>query len=102
MTKSELVEELVYQHPGMDPKQVEQAVQLIFDTICDALAQQLRIELRGFGAFSLKKRQSRTAHNPKTGKKVRVPPKYVPFFVVGKELKKRVNQNPKSSSLQMR
>lgn len=72
-------------------KDVEKIVNIIFDEITEALARGERVELRGFGAFSVKHRPARTARNPKTGDQVLVEEKYVPYFKTGKELRERLN-----------
>ncbi len=92
MTKSELIDEITAQTPGIPRHDVEIVVNTIFDSMTLALARHDRIEIRGFGAFVAKLRGSRAARNPRTGEKVSVPKKWVPFFTVGKELRERINQ----------
>ena len=91
MLKSELIERLGEEAKGISQEDIEMVVKTIFDTMSEALCQHHRIEIRGFGSFAAKKRRPRNAHNPKTGVKVAVPEKWVPFFVPGKELRERVN-----------
>ena len=79
-------------NPHLYHRDVESVVNAILDEITKALASGNRVELRGFGAFSVKNRPSRTARNPKTGEKVQVEEKWVPFFKTGKELRERLNQ----------
>lgn len=91
MTKSELIEKLSQEFPEMSMREVEKAVDIIFGEITSALASGNRVELRGFGAFSVRYREGRTGRNPRTGEKVEVPGKYVPFFKAGKGLKECLN-----------
>ena len=91
MIKSELVQKLSEQNPHLYPRDVEKIVNAILDTISDALAQGGRVELRGFGMFSVKKRGARTARNPRTGKPVEISEKVVPMFKTGKEMRQRLN-----------
>ncbi len=91
MIKSELIAILSEENPHLYQRDVERVVSTIFDTISDALAEGDRVELRGFGAFSIKERDSRTGRNPRTGESVQVPKKHVPFFKTGKELRERLN-----------
>lgn len=93
MTKSELVAELVAANPHLLGRDIERIVQTIFDEIGGALSRGDRVELRGFGAFVVKKRDARTGRNPRTGDSVEVDEKTVPFFKAGKELRERVNKN---------
>lgn len=74
-------------------KDVELAVKMILDEISDALARQDRVEIRGFGSFSLHHRPARTGRNPKTGEAVEIPAKFVPHFKPGKEMRERVNES---------
>lgn len=92
MTKSELIEEVSRQVPDMSKRDVEIVVDTIFDSMRTALARHDRIEIRGFGSFIAKPRRAREGRNPRTGAKVHVPQKWVPFFTCGKELKDRVNK----------
>src|SRR5512142_1348226 len=91
MTKSELIAELAASNPHLRGADVELIVATIFDQITFALARGERVELRGFGAFTVKHREARTGRNPRTGASVAVSEKSVPFFKAGKELRLRVN-----------
>ena len=92
MTKAELVEE-VSRVSDLTKKHSEVIVDTVFKSIIDALHRGEKIELRGFGSFRLRKRESRKGRNPKTGDKVDVPPKRVPYFKPGKELKDLINRS---------
>jgi integration host factor subunit beta len=91
MTKAELVDE-VAQAVQLTKKQAEAIVNIVFDSIVGSLRSGEKIELRGFGSFRLRSRKSRTGRNPKTGEKVDVPSKRIPYFKPGKELKELINQ----------
>ena len=91
MTKAELVEE-VARVATLTKKHSEVIVDTVFQSIVDALQRGEKIELRGFGSFRLRRRESRKGRNPKTGDKVDVPPKQVPYFKPGKELKDLINK----------
>jgi integration host factor subunit beta len=91
MTKAELVDE-VARTVQLTKKQAETIVNIVFDSIVDSLRAGEKIELRGFGSFRLRSRKSRTGRNPKTGQKVDVPSKKIPYFKPGKELKELINQ----------
>jgi integration host factor subunit beta len=91
MTKSELVQRLAEANPHLYQRDVETIVTAIFDEIAEALGRGDRVELRGFGAFSVKHRDARTGRNPRTGAAVRVAEKYIPFFKTGKQLRDRLN-----------
>ncbi len=91
MIKSELVQRVAEQNPHLYQRDVELVVNAILDEIVDALARGQRVELRGFGAFSVKSRPSRIGRNPRTGEKVAVDEKAVPFFKTGKEMRQRLN-----------
>lgn len=93
MTKSELILRLAEINPHLYHRDVERIVTAIFDEITTALARGDRVELRGFGAFSVKKRDSRVGRNPRTGAAVNVAEKAVPFFKTGKQLRERLNAN---------
>jgi integration host factor subunit beta len=97
MTKAELVEE-VSRVSDLTKKHSEVIVDTVFKSIIDALHRGEKIELRGFGSFRLRKREPRKGRNPKTGDKVDVPPKKVPYFKPGKELKELINKEPSSST----
>lgn len=91
MTKSELIARLAEANPHLFQRDVERIVSTIFDEITSALADGDRVELRGFGAFSIKTRGSRTGRNPRTGASVDVGEKCVPYFKTGKKLRERLN-----------
>jgi integration host factor subunit beta len=91
MTKSELIAQLAADNPHLRQPDVELIVATIFDEIAAALARGDRVELRGFGAFSAKRRDARTGRNPRTGAAVPVAGKAVPYFKPGKELRERIN-----------
>lgn len=91
MLRSELVTRLAEERPHLPLKRVEQAVDVIFEEISAALERGDRVELRGFGAFSVRHRDARKGRNPRTGESVDVPAKKVPFFKAGKELRMRIN-----------
>ena len=90
MTKAELVDE-VSKHSDLNKKDAEVIVQTVLDSIVDSLKSGEKVELRGFGSFRLRDRASRQGRNPKTGEKVHVPAKRVPYFKPGKELKVLIN-----------
>ncbi len=91
MTKSELIARLAERFPQLVAKDADLSVKMILDAMSEALAKGDRIEIRGFGSFSLNYRPPRIGRNPKTGAKVEVPAKYVPHFKAGKELRERVD-----------
>ena len=91
MIKSELVARLAQANPHLYQRDVERIVSTIFDEISEALARGDRVELRGFGAFSVKQRDARIGRNPRTGESVQVEEKHVPFFKAGKLLRDRLN-----------
>ncbi len=91
MIKSELVQKIADNNPHLYQRDVENIVNAILDEITEALASGNRVELRGFGAFSVKNRPARVGRNPRTGEKVEVEEKWVPFFKTGKELRERLN-----------
>ncbi len=91
MTRSELIDALAARFPQLTAQDAEVAVKELLDAVTGALIQGQRVEIRGFGSFSLTYRPPRTARNPKTGEKVDVPAKYVPHFKPGKELRDRVD-----------
>ena len=92
MTKSELVQRLAEANPHLYQRDVE-VITAIFDEITAALARGDRVELRGFGAFSVKRRDARVGRNPRTGDSVSVAEKHIPFFKTGKQLRDRLNQS---------
>jgi integration host factor subunit beta len=91
MTKAELVEE-VSEKTGLPKKQAEIVVNTVFESIVETLKTGEKIELRGFGSFRIRQRDSRMGRNPKTGEKVDVPAKRIPYFKPGKELRELLNQ----------
>ncbi|MFO1190190.1 MAG: integration host factor subunit beta [Alphaproteobacteria bacterium] len=91
MTKSELIQRLAERNPHLYHRDVERIVSSIFDEIGVALTRGDRVELRGFGAFSVKEREGRVGRNPRTGEAVEVDDKYVPFFKAGKALREFIN-----------
>lgn len=91
MIRSELVEKIAADNPHLYQRDVERIVSTVFDEIIQAMADGNRVELRGFGAFSVKKRDARTGRNPRTGESVAVQEKHVPFFKTGKLLRDRLN-----------
>ncbi len=93
MVKSELILRLAQRNPHLYQRDIERIVGTIFEEISHALANGDRVELRGFGAFSVKHRAARIARNPRTGASVHVSDKYVPFFKAGKELRETLNGN---------
>lgn len=93
MTRSELVLKLLSLKPNLTMAQAEKTVDVILEEITAALAKGQRVELRGFGVFTTRKRQARSGRNPRTGESVQVEAKTIPFFKAGKQLKERLN-NP--------
>ncbi len=91
MTKSELVESLVEANGALSRKESELVVNIIFDSMCEALQKGEKVEIRGFGSFTIRNREAREARNPKSGDVVKIPAKKTPFFKTGKELRERVN-----------
>ena len=91
MTKSELIELMAERQPQLSQKDIELAVKTMIEHMSQVLATGNRIEIRGFGSFSLHYREPRMGRNPKTGDTVQLPGKYVPHFKPGKELRERVN-----------
>ncbi|MBY6189673.1 integration host factor subunit beta [Microbulbifer agarilyticus] len=100
MTKSELIEKIALRLDQLPVKDVELAVKVMLDTMSSVLAEGERIEIRGFGSFSLHYRAPRTGRNPKTGDSVELAGKYVPHFKPGKELRDRVNQQMQRDTLE--
>jgi integration host factor subunit beta len=92
MIRSELVQKIADENPHLYQKDVERIVGTIFDEIINAMAAGDRVELRGFGAFSVKKRKARLGRNPRTGEAVNVAEKHVAFFKTGKLLRDRLNR----------
>ena len=93
MIKSELINKIAAVNPHLYHKDVERIVNVVFDEIVEALARGERVELRGFGAFTVKHRAPRIGRNPRTGATVEVDEKFVPFFKTGKELRERLNED---------
>ena len=93
MTKSELITYITEKNPHLYQRDVEKIVTTIFDEISTALSRGDRVELRGFGAFSIKQRGARIGRNPRTGATVNVPAKRVPYFKTGKQLRNMLNDN---------
>ena len=91
MTKSELIARLSERYPHLYQRDVERIVNTVFDEITAALADGDRVELRGFGSFSVRRRNARVGRNPRTGATVNVEEKFLPFFKTGKELRERLN-----------
>ena len=91
MIRSELIQKIADENPQMTQRDVEKIVNTVFEEITSAMSQGNRVELRGFGAFSVKKRDGRTGRNPRTGEAVEVDEKFVPFFKTGKLLRDRLN-----------
>jgi len=99
MTRSELIAGLAEDNPHLTVSDVERIVASFFDEMTAALARGERVELRGFGAFTVKHRQARAGRNPRTGETVDVAQKSVPFFKAGKELRERINKPMSASGL---
>jgi integration host factor subunit beta len=91
MIKSELIQKLAEENPHLFQRDLENIVNAILDEIGNALSRGDRVELRGFGAFSVKNRAARIGRNPRTGEQVSVDEKYVPQFKAGKEIRERLN-----------
>ncbi len=91
MIRSELIQKIADENPHLYQRDVERIVNTIFSEITNSMAGGNRVELRGFGAFSVKKRDARTGRNPRTGESVQVEQKHVPFFKTGKLLRDRLN-----------
>ena len=87
MTKSELIESIASQHPNMTKKNIEFITNSVFKSIKDSLQKGDKVEIRGFGSFKIREKNSKVGRNPKTGSKVNVPEKKVPYFKPGKEIK---------------
>lgn len=91
MTKSDLIKRLADANPHLYLRDVERIVSTVFEEVTEALVRGERVELRGFGAFSVRQRSSRVGRNPRTGEEVEVPDKVVPYFKTGKGLRERLN-----------
>ena len=98
LTKSELIERIAAEQTQLSPRDVELAVKTLIEEMANSLAEGGRIEIRGFGSFSLHFRAPRVGRNPKTGASVELHGKYVPHFKPGKELRERVNQAMQAES----
>lgn len=96
MIKSELIAKLAEANPHLYHRDVERLVNTIFEEITNALARGDRVELRGFGAFSVRSRPARRGRNPRTGAPVSVEEKHVPYFKTGKELRERIDNSRKT------
>lgn len=95
MTKSDLIRRLSERFPGMFLKDIQVAVDTVFDEISKALAEEKRVELRGFGAFTVRRRKSRQARNPRTNELVNLEERLALYFRAGKELNVRLNKDDK-------
>jgi integration host factor subunit beta len=93
MIRSELIQKIADENPHLYQRDVERIVNTIFDEVTSAMSRGDRVELRGFGAFSVKQRDARVGRNPRTGETVKVKEKHVPFFKTGKLLRDRLNGN---------
>ncbi len=91
MIRSELIQKIADENPHLYQRDVERIVNTVFEEVTDAMARGDRVELRGFGAFSVKHRDARVGRNPRTGETVQVEEKCVPFFKTGKLLRDRLN-----------
>ena len=91
MTKSELVDKIVEANAMLTRKESEMVVNIVFDSMGDALRKGEKVEIRGFGSFTVRERDAREARNPKSGEIVNIPAKKTPFFKTGKELRERVD-----------
>ena len=92
MTRSDLIGQLASSNPTLTTQDVDEAVRTLLEAMSEALARGQRIEIRGFGSFSLSHRPARQGRNPKTGERVAVPAKHVPHFKASKEMRERVDQ----------
>ncbi|HPQ95455.1 MAG: integration host factor subunit beta [Thiothrix sp.] len=100
MTKSEIIDVLTRKQSHLNSKDVELSVKMLLESMSDALSDGGRIEIRGFGSFSLHHRGARKGRNPKTGEQVSLPPKFVPHFKPGKELREKVNASREQFMIQ--
>ncbi len=101
MTKTDLIERVSTRITGLTKKQTEIVVNILFDSIKDALASGDKIEIRGFGSFRIRSRRNREGRNPKTGETVSVPGKKIPFFKAGKELKELVDGKNQTQDIRL-
>lgn len=92
MTRSELISQLASAYPHLYHRDIERVVEILLNEVCDALSEGRRVEIRGFGSFSIRKREPRVARNPKTGESVSVNERHSIYFRMGKELQERINQ----------
>lgn len=90
MTKSDLIDKIVEKHPNMTKKNIDYIINSVFSSIKDSLKNGDKVEIRGFGSFKIRDKNSKTGRNPKTGSKVEVPEKKVPYFKPGKEIKEEL------------
>ncbi len=97
MIKSELIARLAESNPHLYQRDIERIVSTVFDEVAAALSKGDRVELRGFGSFSVKRRPARVGRNPRTGEAVNVAEKHLPFFKTGKELRERLNSDQENS-----
>ena len=93
MVKSELIQKLCDLHPNILHKDISKTVNIIFNEISEALKNDMKYEIRGYGIFKVKHREARIAKNPKTGEKVSISKKKIPFFKMSKHMKIKLNQN---------
>ena len=100
MIKSELIQKIATTNQHLYHRDIERIVNVVFNEIVEALARGDRVELRGFGAFTVKHREPRIGRNPRTGAAVTVAEKFVPFFKTGKDLRERLNEDAKAGSRQ--
>lgn len=100
MTKSEIIDILTRKQSHLSSKDVELSIKLLLESMSETLSSGGRIEIRGFGSFSLHHRTARKGRNPKTGDQVSLPPKFVPHFKPGKELRERVNISRQHHAIQ--
>ncbi len=98
MTKSQLIDRISEKAPRIPKRDIETVVHTVFQSMLNALRREQRIEIRGFGSFAIKIREARDGRNPKTGVKVQVPRRRIPYFTVGKELRERLNPQSRAGS----
>jgi len=101
MTRADLIQALASRFPHLMVKDAEIATKEILEAIGTALARGNRVEIRGFGSFEVNYRPTRTGRNPKSGEKVQVPPKYVPHYKAGKEMRERIEQSVKRGKIKL-
>lgn len=90
MTKSEMIEKIAQEYPSLSKKDIEIIVNGVFSSIKETLKNGGKVEIRGFGSFKVREKSAKIGRNPKTGEKVNVPPKKVPYFKPGKEIKEQL------------